>query len=97
MVHGVVTRADGRRSKSGAQMNEIMGSREGRAAGSFRNKNSNVVHAQAGYLARPVTEAPETQIYCINHWSGAFLALRLRTVIRGEQASRSIVNITTSF
>jgi len=54
------------------------------------------VHAQANYLARPVTEAPETQIYCINHRSGAFLVLRLRTVVRGERASRSIVNRTTA-
>ena len=52
--------------------------------------------SQAGYLARPVTEAPETQIYFINHRSGAFLVLRLRTVVRGERASRSIVNRTTA-
>ena len=38
---------------------------------------SNLVHAQAGYLARPATEAPETQIYFINHRSGAFPVLRL--------------------
>ena len=60
-----------------------------------RGVSSNVVGAQAGYLARPTTEAPEKQIYFINHRSGAFPALRLRTVVRGERASRSIVNRTT--
>ena len=54
-----------------------------------------VVSAQANYLARPVPEAPETQIYFTNHWSGLFPVLRLRTVVRGERASRSIVNRTT--
>ena len=57
---------------------------------------SNVVGSQAGYLARPRTKAPETQIYFIKHRSGAFLVLRLRTVVRGEWASRSIVNRTTA-
>ena len=57
---------------------------------------SYVVSAQANYLARPTTEAPETQIYFINHRSGAFPVLRLRTVVRGERASRSIVNRTTA-
>ena len=47
-------------------------------------------------MARPVTEAPETQIYFITHRSGAFLVLRQRTVVRGERASRSIVNRTTA-
>ena len=54
------------------------------------------MRVQAGYLALPITEAPETQIYFINHRSGAFLVLRLRTVVRGERASRSIVNRTTA-
>ena len=48
-------------------------------------------------MDRLVTEVPETQIYLTNHRSGAFLVLRLRTVARGERASRSIVNRTTSF
>ena len=52
--------------------------------------------SQAGYLARPRTEAPETQIYFTTHRSGAFPALRLRTVVRGERASRSIVNRMTA-
>ena len=52
--------------------------------------------SQAGYLARPATEAPQTRIYFINHRPGAFLVLRLRTVVRGERASRSIVNKTTA-
>ena len=47
-------------------------------------------------LDRPITEAPQAQIYFITHWSGAFPVLRLRTVVRGERASRSIVNITTA-
>ena len=47
-------------------------------------------------MAHLVTEAPETQIYFITHRSGAFLVLRLRTVVRGERASRSIVNRTTA-
>ena len=59
-------------------------------------QKSYVVHAQASYLARPTTKAPETQIYFINHRSGAVLVLRLRTVVRGERASRSIVNKTTA-
>ena len=54
-----------------------------------------MVVAQAGYLARPTTKAPETQIIFTNHRSGAFPVLRLRTVVRGERASRSIVNRTT--
>ena len=96
MVHGDVTRADGARSSQMHVFGEILGSRDGQAAGSFRNKKCNVVHAQAGYLARPGTEAPETRIYFINHRSGAFLVLRLRTVARGERASGSIVNRTTA-
>ena len=47
-------------------------------------------------MDRPNTEAPQTQIYFITHWSGAFLEVRLRTVVRGERASRSIVNRTTA-
>ena len=73
-----------------------MGPGVGVARQSLRIKKSNVGHAQAGYLARPMTEAPETQIYFITHRSGAFPVLRLRTVVRGERASRSIVNRTTA-
>ena len=47
-------------------------------------------------MARPTTEAPETQFYFITHGSRAFPWLRLRTVVRGELASRSIVNRTTA-
>ena len=47
-------------------------------------------------MARPVTEVPQTQIYFINHRSGANTVPRVRTVARGERASRSIVNITTA-
>ena len=46
-------------------------------------------------MARPTTKAPQMQIYFINHRSGAFPVLRVRTVVRGERASRSIVNRTT--
>ena len=75
----------------------MLGSRGGRAAGSFRNKKCNVVDVQANYLALSTTKAPETQIYFINHRSGANLVPRVRTVVRGERASRSIVNRTTAF
>ena len=54
------------------------------------------MHNQAGWLAHPTTEAPETQIYFITHGSGAFPVPRVRTVARGERASRSIVNRTTA-
>ena len=47
-------------------------------------------------MDRPMTVAPETQIYFITHWPGAFLEVRLRTVVRGDWASRSIVNRTTA-
>ena len=73
-----------------------MGAQVGRGAGAFGNRKSNVVHAQAGYLARPATEAPQTRIYFINHRSGANSVPRVRTVVRGERASRSIVNRTTA-
>ena len=95
-VHGDGTRADGRRSKPGAVLSQIVGSRSGRAAVEITVNKFYVVSAQANYLARPVPEAPETQIYFTNHWSGLFPVLRLRTVVRGERASRSIVNRTTA-
>ena len=47
-------------------------------------------------MAHPRPKAPETQIYFITHRSGAFPVLRVRTVARGERASRSIVNRTTA-
>ncbi len=47
-------------------------------------------------MARPTTEAPETQIYFITHGSAAFPVPRVHTVARGERASRSIVNRTTA-
>ena len=47
-------------------------------------------------MARPTNEAPETQIYFINYRSGADSVPRLRTVVRGERASRSSVNRTTA-
>ena len=96
MVHGDDTRADGRRSRSGAKSSQIVGSRDRRPAPSILGSRSNVVHNQAGYLALPITKAPETRIYFINDRSGAFRVLRLRTVVRGERASRSIVNRTTA-
>ena len=60
MVHGDGTWADGRRSGSGAPLRHRREPQDQRGAGAFGNRKSNVVHAQAGYLARPVTEAPET-------------------------------------
>ena len=47
-------------------------------------------------MARPVTEAPKMQIYFITHRSGANSVPRVRTVARGERASRSIVFRTTA-
>ena len=96
MVHGEGTRADGRRFNSFAHISQIMGSRDRRPAPSILGSRGNVVSNQAGYLARPTTEAPETQIYFTNYRSGAFPVPRVRTVVRGERASRSIVNRTTA-
>ena len=48
------------------------------------------MHNQAGWLAHPTTEAPET------HGSGAFPVPRVRIVVRGERAGRSIVNSLTA-
>ena len=95
-VHGDGTRADGRRLKCFADMSQIVGSRDRRPAPSIFGSRSNVVHAQAGYLTRPTSEVPKTQIYFINHRSGANSVPRVRTVVRGERASRSIVNRTTA-
>ena len=96
MVHGEGTRADGRRSKSGAHLRHRREPQDQRGAGAIGNRKSNVVDNQAGYLARPTTNAPETQIYFTTPGSGLFPVLRLRTVVRGERASRSIVNRTTA-
>jgi len=95
-VHGEGTRADGRRSVFFAHFSEMLRPRDGRGASWKRERSSNVVVAQAGYLARSTTKAPETQIYFINRRSGANSVPRVRTVVRGERASRSIVNRTTA-
>ena len=92
MVHGLMVAGPDLEPR----LTEIVGSQVGQGAGAFGNRKSNVVHAQAGYLARTIKKAPETQIYFINHRSGAFLVLRQRTVARGERASQSIVNRTTA-
>ena len=92
MVHGLMVVGSGLVPRH----SQILLSRGGRAAVEITVNKSYVVSAQANYLARPATEAPETQIYFINHRSGAFPVLRLRTVVRGERASRSIVNRTTA-
>ena len=47
-------------------------------------------------MAHLTTEAPKKQIYFITHRSGAFPVPGVRTVVRGERASRSIVNRTTA-
>ena len=73
-----------------------MGSRDRRPAPSIFGSQSNVVAVQPGELARTTPEAPETQIYFIIHRSGANSVPRVRTVARGERASRSIVNRTTA-
>ena len=96
MVHGDGTRADGRRSGAEPEISEMVRSRDRRVAPSILGSRSNVVRNQAGYLARPGTKSPETQIYYINHRSGANSVPRVRTVVRGERASRSIVNRTTA-
>jgi len=96
MVHGDGTRADGRRLECFADMSQIVGSRDRRPAPSILGSRSNVVDNQAGYLACPETEAPEKQIYFINHRSGANSVPCVRTVVRRERASRSIVNRTTA-
>ena len=96
MIHGDGRRADSRRFKIYVHTSKILGPRDRRAAGAFGNRKSTVAHVQAGYLARPVTEAPEKQIYFITHRSGALPVPRARTVGRGERASRSIVNRTTA-
>ena len=41
-------------------------------------------------------EVPPAQIYYTTHGSGAVPVLRLRDVVRGERARRSIVNRTTA-
>ena len=92
MVHGLMVAGLGLEPR----LTEIVGSQVGQGAGAFGNRKSNVVHAQAGYLARPTTEAPETRIYFTTHRSGANSVPRVRTVARGERASRSIVNRTTA-
>ena len=91
MVHGLMVAGSG---TSG--IGEMLGPRDSRPAPSIFGSRSNVVASQAGYLDRPTTEAPETQIYFINHRSGAFPVPRVRTVARGERASRLIVNRTTA-
>jgi hypothetical protein len=95
-IHGDGTRADGRRSKKFVHMSEMMRSRVRRPAPSILGYRSNVGRSRAGYLARPGTEAPETRIYFTTHRSGANSVPRVRTVVRGERASRSIVNRTTA-
>ena len=95
-VHGKGTRADGRRFESGVRIEEIVGPQDRQGAGAFGNRKSNVGHAQTGYLARTTTEAPKTRIYFTTHGSEPFPVLRLRTVVRGERASRLIVNRTTA-
>ena len=96
MVHGDGTRADGRRSGPGAHLSQIVGSRVGVARRSLRMKKSNVVHVQPGRMPRPTIEAPKKQIYFTTHRSGANSVPRVCTVVRGERASRSIVNRTTA-
>ena len=92
MVHGLMVAGPSNLPRN----SQIVGSPGGRAAVEITVNKSYVVSAQAGYLARPATEAPETQIYFTTHRSGAFPVPRARTVVRGERASRSIVNRTTA-
>ena len=96
MVHGDGRRADGRRFMCRGHFKQDRGLASWLSRAEHRGVSSNVVGAQPGYLARPTTKTPETRIYFITHGSGAFLVLRLRTDVRGERASRSIVNRTTA-
>ena len=63
------------------ELKQILGSRTNEPPGDSEGK-FNVVHVQPGYLARPATEAPETQFYFITHRSGAFPVRRVRTVVQ---------------
>ena len=92
MVHGLMVAG----SCLVPKLCEIVGPQDPRGAGAFGNRKSNVVHPQAGYLARSGTKAPETQIYCTIHRSGANSVPRVRTVVRRERSSWSIVNRTTA-
>ena len=92
MLHGLMVAGPGLVPR----FHKILWSRVRRGAPSIFGSQSNVVYNQANYLPRPGTEAPETQIYCTNHRSGANSVPRVRTVVRGERASRSIVNRTTA-
>ena len=92
MVHALMVAGPGLVPR----FHKILWSRVRRGAPSIFGSQSNVVYNQADYLPRPGTEAPETQIYCTNHRSGANSVPRVRTVVRGERASRSIVNRTTA-
>ena len=96
MVHGEGTRADGRRFSSSAQIDAIVGSRVGQAAGAYGGLLCNVLGVKPSWMDRPRTEAPQTRIYFTTHGSGANSVPRVRTVVRGERASRSIVNRTTA-
>ena len=92
MVHGLMVAGPGIEPR----FNEIVGSQVRRGARTQWFNKSNVVHIQPGWMARLVTEAPEKQIYFTNHRSGANSVPRVRTVVRGERASGSIVNRTTA-
>ena len=91
MIHGLMVVGP----SNSPDFTRSSGSRDRRPAPSIFGSRSNVVSSQPGYLARPTTKTPETQIYFINHRSGANSVPRVRTVVRGERASRSIVNRTT--
>ena len=47
-------------------------------------------------MERLRAKAPPAEIYFTTHGSGAIPVLRLRAVVCGERASRSIVNRTTA-
>ena len=67
MVHALMVAGAGVEPRN----SQIVGSWGRRAAVEITVNKSYVVTAQAGYLDRPITKAPETQIYFINHGSGA--------------------------
>ena len=83
------------RSVEGVYEPVLVYSRGRAGAKSLWNKQFYVKRCNWGGMDRSRTEAGDAQIYFTTHGSGAFPVLRLRTVVSGERASRSIVNRTT--
>ena len=65
------------------RIDEIAGSRSGRAAGAHGSPRRRQCSPEGCGMDRSRTEAPKTRVYFTAHRSGAFPVLRLRTVARG--------------